>query len=88
MGIVMKGQAMTMQVRNSCEWDHAQGVARQVCARVFRDGGAPSDALEAFGLAHVDMHGSWREAVDRIAGALCQAQPSAASSLADFRQAA
>lgn len=62
---------MTMQNVKSAEWDHATGVARQVCARVFRDGGAPSDALEAFGLAHEDLHGNWREAVDRIAQALC-----------------
>ncbi|MFY0613391.1 MAG: hypothetical protein JXQ99_17795 [Hyphomicrobiaceae bacterium] len=63
---------MTMQAMKSAEWDHATGVARQVCARVFRDGGAPSDALDAFGLAHEDLHGNWRMAVERIAEALCQ----------------
>ena len=42
--------------------------------RVFRDGGAPADALEAFGLAHEDMHGNWRTAVERIAEALCRAR--------------
>ena len=63
---------MTMQHVKSAEWDHATGVARQVCARVFRDGGAPADALEAFGLAHEDLHGNWRLAVEQIAQALCQ----------------
>ena len=83
----MKGKAMTIKAQNSFEWDHVQGVARQVCARVFRDGGAPSDALEAFGLAHSEIHGNWREAVDTIASALCQAKhPS--SGVAEFRQAA
>ena len=63
---------MTMQAMNSAEWEHATDVARQVCARVFRDGGAPSDALEAFGLAHEDLHGNWRMSVERIATALCR----------------
>ena len=63
---------MTMQMTNSAEWDHATSVARQVCARVFRDGGAPADALDAFGLAHADIHGNWRAAVECIAHALCQ----------------
>ena len=78
---------MTMQYVNTAEWDHATGVARQVCARVFRDGGAPADALEAFGLAHEDLHGNWRAAVDRIAQALCS--PGAASTdQQSFKQAA
>jgi len=66
---------MTMQSMNTAEWDHATGVARQVCARVFRDGGAPADALDAFGLAHEDIQGNWRAAVERIAHALCQSRP-------------
>lgn len=69
------------------EWDHATGVARQVCARVFRDGGAPADALETFGLAHVDVHGNWRAAVDSIAHALCQTATSAEPTIG-FKQAA
>lgn len=85
--IATKGEAMTMQFKDTAEWDHAAGVARQVCARVFRDGGTPGDALDAFGLAHEDVQGNWRAAVDRIAGALCAAPvPSAGGH--DFRQAA
>ncbi|MBU2532642.1 MAG: hypothetical protein KKB37_07875 [Alphaproteobacteria bacterium] len=63
---------MTMHYTNSAEWDHATGVARQVCARVFRDGGAPAEALDAFGLAHEDVQGNWRAAVERIAHAMCR----------------
>lgn len=79
---------MTMQYQNSFEWDHAQSVARQVCARVFRDGGTPSEALEAFGIAHDDVHGSWREAVDCIAASLCQPKPQIARATVEYRQAA
>ena len=78
---------MTMHEVKSAEWDHATGVARQVCARVFRDGGAPSDALDAFGLAHEDLHGNWRMAVEQIAHALCQNGASARQS-GDFPLAA
>jgi hypothetical protein len=70
--VAMKGDAMTKQYVNSAEWDHATGVARQVCARVFRDGGAPADALDTFGLAHSDIQSDWRSAVDSIAHALCR----------------
>ena len=35
---------------NPLQWHQAVGVARQSCARFFRDGGAPADALLAFGL--------------------------------------
>ena len=62
---------MTTHIKNSADMDYATGVARQVCARVFRDGGAPSDALDTFGLAHEDVQASWKAAVDRIAAALC-----------------
>lgn len=70
--MALKGDAMTKHYKNSAEWDHATGVARQVCARVFRDGGAPADALEAFGLAHGDIQSDWRSAVESIAHGLCQ----------------
>jgi hypothetical protein len=65
---------MTSKHVDTAELDYATGIARQVCARVFRDGGTPADALEAFGIAHVDAHGSWRSAVDTIAVALCSKQ--------------
>ena len=70
--MALKGDAMTKHYENSAEWDHATGVARQVCARVFRDGGTPADALEAFGLAHGDIQRDWRSAVESIAHGLCQ----------------
>ncbi len=45
-------------------------IARQACARVFRDGGAPSDALDAFGLTAGDRSVGWQDAVDLIANAI------------------
>ncbi len=36
---------------NPLQWHQAVGVARQSCARFFRDGGTPADALGAFGVA-------------------------------------
>ena len=61
---------MMMQHMDAARMDYATGVARQVCARVFRDGGTPADAMEVFGIAHVDVHAGWRDAVDTIARAL------------------
>ena len=51
---------------NAIEWHYWLGVARQACARIFRDGGNPADALKVFGLAPqpgID----WGRAVERIA---------------------
>lgn len=78
---------MTLHIKNTAEWDHATGVARQVCARVFRDGGAPADALDAFGLAHEDVQSNWRAAVESIAQALCSGGQTA-NETTEFRQAA
>lgn len=48
------------------------GYARQSCARVFRQGGSPMDALAVFGLAHGDKSkADWGRTVERIAHALC-----------------
>ncbi len=59
---------------NPMQWHEAIGMARQSCARVFRDGGTPGDALKAFGLGP-DARGagelSWDKAVARVAEALC-----------------
>lgn len=56
------------------QWQQALGLARQACARIFRDGGSPSDALKAFGLASARASAvDWSKAVDRIAETLCQA---------------
>lgn len=50
-------------------WHQSLGYARQACARIFRDGGSPADALQAFGL---EGRGEtdWARAVERIAEAL------------------
>ena len=56
---------------NPVQWQQAMGYARQACARIFRDGGSPRDAVRAFGLAMGDPATEWSTAVDRIAHALC-----------------
>jgi hypothetical protein len=64
---------MTPQHVNPLQWHQAVGVARQSCARFFRDGGSPADALAAFGVP-VDARaagGDWGKAVDAIAEVLC-----------------
>ncbi len=55
---------------NPIQWHQALAVSRQACARVFRDGGVPADALAAFGLASADSM-TWEKAVDQIAAAIC-----------------
>ena len=57
------------------EWSEAQGIARQACARIFRDGGRPIDALVMFGIPR-NRGGSadWSNVVDRIAEHLCAMQ--------------
>lgn len=59
---------------NPLQWHQALGVARASCARFFRDGGAPTDALRAFGLAADDRTAKdWSRAVEAIAEQLCAA---------------
>lgn len=55
------------------QWQQALGYSRQSCARVFRDGGTPADAIAAFGMISTDLGGEidWERAVDAIAGVLC-----------------
>ena len=55
---------------NPVQWHQSLGYARQACARVFRDGGAPRDALEAFGLT-APNGADWSKAVETIAEVLC-----------------
>lgn len=51
---------------NVIEWHQSMGLARQACARIFRDGGSPADALAVFGLAaKADV--DWGRAVEMIA---------------------
>ncbi len=57
---------------NPMQWHQAVGVARQSCARFFRDGGSAADAVRAFGAepATADA-GDWGKAVEAIARVLC-----------------
>lgn len=53
------------------EWSQALGLARQTCARVFRDGGSPADAVKIHGLDGAGIGPSqWDRAIQRIAAAL------------------
>ena len=74
----METEAMTPAYVNPMQWNQSVGYARQVCARVFRDGGRPQDALVAFGLeagraGDKDLR-DWSRTVEMIAEAMC-AQP-------------
>jgi len=63
---------MSPHHHNPLQWHQAVGVARQSCARFFRDGGTPADALLAFGVAADErMAEDWGKAVDAIAEVLC-----------------
>lgn len=55
---------------NPMQWNQAVGFARQSCARIFRDGGTPADALAAFGITS-SSNADWVKAVDLVAEALC-----------------
>lgn len=64
---------MTPEHINPLQWHQALGVARQSCARFFRDGGVPADAMRAFGLKPLAEHDDWSHAVEAIAEMLCAA---------------
>jgi hypothetical protein len=55
---------------NPIQWHQALAVSRQTCARVFRDGGTPVEALASFGLVGSEDI-NWDKAVDMIAEELC-----------------
>lgn len=57
---------------NPMQWHQAVGVARQSCARFFRDGATANDAMRAFG-ADIGAAGvaDWAKAVEAIAQVLC-----------------
>ncbi len=55
---------------NPIQWHQALAVSRQACARVFRDGGTPAEALAAFGLKP-DGEANWEKAVELVAEKLC-----------------
>ena len=54
---------------NPVQWNQNLGYARQACARIFRDGGQPTDALATFGLDPEDVT-DWSKAVERVAESL------------------
>jgi hypothetical protein len=59
---------------NPLQWHQAIGIARQSCARFFRDGGMPADAMRAFGLQPDTVPAAdWGKAVEAIARVLCEA---------------
>ena len=60
---------------NEVEWAQANDRARHICARVFRDGGAPSDALVSHGVSENCDANDWGRAVDLIAQAICAQAP-------------
>ncbi len=65
---------MTPENINPLQWHQAIGVARQSCARFFRDGGNPADAMRAFGLTPEQENcADWCRAVEAIATTLCSA---------------
>lgn len=65
---------MTPDHINPLQWHQALGIARQSCARFFRDGGRPADALMAFGLSPAAAPAAdWSKAVEAIAQVLCEA---------------
>lgn len=53
------------------QWDQALGLARQSCARIFRDGGSPSDALALYGLKSPPKGLTWDRAIALIAECQC-----------------
>jgi hypothetical protein len=58
---------------NPAHWHQSVGYARAACARIFRDGGTPADAMSAFGIESGASVGDWSKAVERIAEILCAA---------------
>ena len=62
---------MSPRYINPVQWQQSIGYARQVCARLFRDGGTPADALAAFNVTGTEPTSDWSTAVERIAHTLC-----------------
>ncbi len=56
---------------NPVLWQQSVGLARQSCARIFRDGGKPEDALTAFGIAAESGRSlDWSKVVELVAETL------------------
>lgn len=72
-GPISEAKEMTPDHINPLQWHQAMGLARQSCARIFRDGGAPSDALAAFGVSAASSQSDdWSKVVTAIALELCR----------------
>ena len=57
---------------NPMQWHQAVGYARQSCARFFRDGGTPKDAMRAFDVCDDERAANdWGKAVEVIAEVFC-----------------
>ncbi|MEZ5850458.1 MAG: hypothetical protein R3D68_07400 [Hyphomicrobiaceae bacterium] len=69
MNVVRTANEVGPQNVNPILWNQSVGYARQICARIFRDGGAPADAVVAFDIAG-DTATDWSKAVELIAHAL------------------
>jgi hypothetical protein len=66
---------MSREHINPLLWHQSVGFARQSCARFFRDGRSPTDAMRAFGVeVSAAAEPDWGKAVDAIAEVL-SAQP-------------
>ncbi len=62
---------MTYDHINPALWQQSLGLARQSCARIFRDGGKAEDALVAFGIAsEAGRTVDWSKAVLMVAEAI------------------
>jgi hypothetical protein len=62
---------------NPILWQQSLGLARQISARVFRDGGNPGDAVTAVGLRAPTRGVTWDKAVELIAAELSRSGASA-----------
>jgi len=60
---------------NPILWQQSIGLARQISARVFRDGGTAGDAVAAIGLK-AEANLTWDKAVELIAGELSRSRAS------------
>ena len=54
-------------------WRHAVDVSRETCARFFRDGRSPADAVRSCGLA-LPGATTWAQAVNMLAELHCASQ--------------
>jgi hypothetical protein len=70
----MRSDPMIPDNVNPLEWHQAVGIARQSCARFFRDGGTAKDAMRAFGAETASDSrdaADWGKAIEAIACILC-----------------